>query len=121
MVCGIMHRPLHLILILCLALTGIGLGAARGTVMVAGQAVICTGAGLVVIDHPAAPDRPHVCPDMALSLMAGVPVLPPDLRPVRGRALQDAPQAFRHPGGQDVPAQTARGPPAGMDRPVRPA
>lgn len=68
-----MRRSLHLALILCLALTGIGLGVARGTVAVGGQVVLCTGAGVVVVDHPDAQGGfPHICPDMALSLLAAV-------------------------------------------------
>ncbi len=76
-----MRFVLHLALILCLALTGIGLGVARGTVAVAGQVVICTGKGVVVIDHPDAPGgaSAHICPDMALSLLAAVASDPPVL------------------------------------------
>lgn len=74
-----MRRFLHLALILCLALTGIGLGVARGTVAVGGQMVLCTGAGVVVVNHPDAPGgtAAHVCPDMALSLLSAVASDPP--------------------------------------------
>lgn len=107
-----MRRPLSLVLILCLAFTGIGLGAARGTVMAGGQVVICTGQGVVVMDHPGAPGPPHLCPDMALSLLAAVWTPPPQF----GRALpQPRPVARPQPlraHGRESPRPAARGPPA---------
>ena len=73
-----MRHPVHLALILCLALTGIGLGAARGTVVRAERVVLCTGHGVVVVDHPDAPRSAQICPDMALALLAAVPDAPLD-------------------------------------------
>lgn len=68
-----MIRPLPLILILAVMLTSIGLGAARGTVRTGDQIVLCTGHGVVVIQRPGDPGpRAHLCPDMALSLMAAI-------------------------------------------------
>lgn len=64
----------RLALILCLMLTSIGLGAARGIVQIDGRIVLCTGEAIVVTQ--AADGRPagpaHLCPDMALSLLAAV-------------------------------------------------
>lgn len=71
-----MRHPIHLALILCLAVTGIGLGAARGTVVQAEQVVLCTGHGIVVVDHPDGPPDARVCPDMALALLVAVPDTP---------------------------------------------
>lgn len=70
-----MPRPIAALLILLVTLTSIGLGAARGTIMLGTEVVLCTGHGIVVTRLPADPDssRAHLCPDMALSLMAGMP------------------------------------------------
>lgn len=106
-----MHRPVHLALILCLVLTGIGLGAARGTAMQGGQVVICSGQGVVVMDHPATPERPHLCPDMALSVLAAMPVLPPDFAPAQDAArLGLSPRPLRAQ-GRESPVPAARDPP----------
>lgn len=68
-----MFRPVPLILILAVMLTSIGLGAARGTVRMDDQIVLCTGHGVVVVPRPDGQgERVHLCPDMALSLMAGL-------------------------------------------------
>lgn len=66
-----MQFVLRLVLILCLTLTGVGLGIARGTVQSDGQVVICTGEGVVIRHIPGAPGKAkaHICPDMALSLL----------------------------------------------------
>lgn len=70
-----MGRCLPLILILTLLLTGIGLGAARGTVLRGERIVLCTGHGVVITHRPASDGggtSAHFCPDMALSLLAGI-------------------------------------------------
>lgn len=66
-----MASVLRLVLILCMTLTGVGLGMARGTVMSGGQVVICTGQGVVIRHLPGAPGKTtaHICPDMALSFI----------------------------------------------------
>lgn len=66
-----MPRPIAALLILLVALTSIGLGTARGTIMLGTEVVLCTGQGIVVTRLPADPghSRAHLCPDMALSLM----------------------------------------------------
>lgn len=69
-----MPRFLAALLILVVALTSIGLGAARGMVRHGEEIVLCTGQGVVVTRRPG-PDGPvsaHVCPDMALMLLAGL-------------------------------------------------
>ncbi|TJZ90471.1 hypothetical protein FA743_15105 [Paracoccus gahaiensis] len=68
-----MIRPLPLILILVVMLTSIGLGAARGTVLSGEQIVLCTGHGIVTIELPGDQgSRTHLCPDMALSILAAI-------------------------------------------------
>ncbi len=68
-----MNLVLRLTLVLALLLTGIGLGAARGTVRIDGRIVLCTGESIVSQGRPGEPDRRmHVCPDMALAMLAAV-------------------------------------------------
>lgn len=73
-----MFRPIPALLILLVALTSIGLGAARGTILRGQEVVLCTGHGIVVTRLPAPDDGPsgglaaHLCPDMALSLMVAL-------------------------------------------------
>ncbi|GHG17252.1 hypothetical protein [Paracoccus aerius] len=107
----VMRRPGHLALILCLVLTGIGLGAARGTIARAGQVVLCTGHGVVVVDHPDGPPRTQVCPDMALSLLAAlqVPLVSPSLS--RDPVALVWPVLARHAPGRQAPLPAARDPP----------
>ncbi|MCF3973680.1 hypothetical protein [Paracoccus salsus] len=73
-----MKPVLRLALILCLTLTGVGLGAARGTVQIDGQVVLCSGAAVVVTyrDDGQPGGQAHVCPDMALMLLSAT-ALPP--------------------------------------------
>lgn len=116
-----MRRPLFLALILCLALTGIGLGAARGTVMLDGRVVLCSGTGIVVVDHPGAPQRPHLCPDMALSLLAATAVAPPAFGPAATAARLDPHVVPTVPEGREPPRPAARDPPARQSSASKPA
>lgn len=92
-----MIRPLPLILILLVALTGIGLGAARGTVRLDDRIVLCTGHGVVVIARPDASGTGdpalsgHLCPDMALSMLAALTPDPVALSPRAARLRHPAP------------------------------
>lgn len=66
-----MSRHLSALVILVVALTSIGLGAARGTVRIGDEVVLCTGHGIVVTRLPGGEgEGPRLCPDMALSLLA---------------------------------------------------
>lgn len=107
-----MRRLTHLALILCLVLTGIGLGAARGTVVRAEQIVLCTGHGVVVVDHPDGPPKAQICPDMALSLLTALPDAPLDLAPARDPSDLDRLPPVILATGQQAPRPAARGPPS---------
>lgn len=84
------HRPLGLMMALLLILTGQGVAVARGTSMVPGQIVICSGGGPVMIDldangQPVGP--PHFCPENALVLLSAV-TLAPAPQPVPERMMR---------------------------------
>ncbi|RJE80539.1 hypothetical protein [Paracoccus sp. JM45] len=91
-----MFKPLRLALILVLMLTSIGLGTARGTVRLGTEVVLCTGHGVVVTRLPdTGQTTVHLCPDMALSLLAVVAapaVIPPQQSAM---AATYQPSAFR--------------------------
>lgn len=98
-----MFRPLAPALILALLLTGIGAGIARGTVQVDGRAVLCSGAAVVLEDHPDGSDRQsaHLCPDMVLALFSavGIPASADPPRYATGspqRGSADGYQLWRH-------------------------
>ncbi|MDO5647189.1 hypothetical protein [Paracoccus sp. (in: a-proteobacteria)] len=108
-----MFRLLPLFLILIVALTSIGLGAARGVVRAGDQVVICTGSGPVTIRLPgdSHDGGAHICPDMALSLMAAVGVadVAPVVPPVVARGIALPAPVLGHVVSVDV--VRARGPP----------
>lgn len=111
-----MSRAAHLVLILCLTLTSIGLGAARGTVRIDGQIVLCSGQTVrVALDgqgHPTG--TAHLCPDMALAQMAAMAEGAPQVPPLPGTYRpMDLPAADRAAPGRAAPAGRARGPPGG--------
>lgn len=114
--CAILSRmnpALRICLILGLMLTGIGLGAARGTVQIGGQMILCTGEGIVIsVGADGRPDgRAHVCPDMALAMMAAaVSPDPPPAPSPRARPVQAFQPATTMPARQAPPA-AARDPP----------
>lgn len=110
-----MSRPLAAFLILIVALTSIGLGSARGTARIGGEVVLCTGQDVVVTRLPADPDRSsaHLCPDMALSLMAAAA---PPYAAVPDRAAMPQPIPPAALGSLTAAATRpvrVRGPPAG--------
>lgn len=108
-----MMSILRLALILCLILTGVGLGAARGTVMSGGQVVICTGQGVVVRYVPGAPGKTtaHICPDMALAFIGATALIEIAVPRHDGKF-----RSVQHPGetaevSRPLPLSTARDPP----------
>lgn len=65
----------RLALICVLVLSGVALGSARGQMRVAGTVVLCAGSAVteLAVDINGKPVAfTHVCPDMALSLMAAI-------------------------------------------------
>lgn len=115
-----MRRLVHHALILCLMLTGIGLGAARGTILRADRVVICTGHGLVVVERPDGQRQAHVCPDMALSLLAAAPAPSADALSPQGPARTARPSSVLVVPGQAAPPAAARDPPAQQVFPAKP-
>lgn len=112
-----MGMMLRLVLILCLVLTGIGLGVARGTIQAGGQVVLCTGDGVVLRDIPGAPGQVHVhlCPDMALSLLnAAIPAPPVADQPVHFSAFLPV-SMLQVADFRAVSVATARDPPLLVD------
>jgi hypothetical protein len=109
-------RPLTaLALSLMLAFTSLGLAAARGQAMAGGQVVLCSGAGPVTLtlDAQGRPAGPaHICPDMALGLIAALhlPGLAISRGPSRADLLVAAP--FAQGSALPRPAASARGPPS---------
>ncbi|MCU9849804.1 hypothetical protein OEZ60_17540 [Defluviimonas sp. WL0024] len=116
-----MTRPtfrsaLILTLALALAAMGVAAAAARGQVRAGGEAlVLCSGAGLVQVprDATGAPSGPaHLCPDLALGLLAAVtdPAPAEAARPVTP-VKTSLPAAKRVPGAAAPAPFGARGPP----------
>ena len=109
----IRNPVLSLSIALLLALTSVTLGAARGQVRADGAVILCSGSLYV----PASADAEgggtagHICPDMALGLLAAVALDAPDIvRPaLRAERLALAPGESAQPRPQPVPS--ARGPP----------
>lgn len=117
-VCAMMHRALRpflgLLLALVMAATSLTMAVARGQARVAGEIVICTGMGIsvVTVDAEGNPTGPaHICPDMALALLAAPPLSPVDLTaPATFRRAADLPAPILARGAE-APRPTARGPP----------
>ena len=106
---------LRLSLVLLLVVSGITLGAARGQARVAGAVVLCAGTTVQVqlVDAQGVPvPRTHICPDMALSLMAAVGQGAPGVVPRQDGGWSLDPVAVQGlaPGRVVVDAR-ARGPP----------
>lgn len=108
-------RPiLALLLSALLAVTSVTLAAARGQTRIAGAVVLCSGALYVAgatdeDGNPVAP--PHLCPDMALGLIAGMAAPAPEVSRPTGRAEALASSDETHPCPRPLPATPARAPP----------
>ncbi|WP_116598069.1 hypothetical protein [Primorskyibacter marinus] len=101
-------------LALVLTLTAQSMALARGQTMVAGQMVLCTGAGVVTVQvdaegNPVSPS--HICPDCALNLLMAVAADPVEVLPHRVRETLAFRAALVRVGGVDSFAPKARGPP----------
>lgn len=74
-----MRALFRLSLVLILVFSGMALGSARGQMRVAGSVVLCAGAAVTVqmVDINGRPvPVTHICPELALSLMAAVATPP---------------------------------------------
>ncbi|WP_126979382.1 hypothetical protein [Frigidibacter oleivorans] len=102
------------LLILIVGVTSQSMAIARGQTRIADTVVICSGYGIVSIQVDAEGNpvgAPHICPDMALSLLAAPEVAPPVLlRPEGGIRRVEPRDIARAAAGRAVAAQ-ARGPP----------
>ncbi|MFM2356854.1 MAG: hypothetical protein RLZZ528_2590 [Pseudomonadota bacterium] len=109
-------RLLPLLLSVLIGLTGFTLAQARGQARMGESFILCTGAGAVVVtlDANGNPTGPaHVCPDMALALLAGVAAAAPVL-PVARLARSERLVATRAIASSPVslPLGEPRGPPS---------
>ncbi len=114
-----MLRPIpaltSILLAAVLALTSVTMAVARGqTRDVAGQIVICTGAGVTTIsvDHDGDPvQQVHLCPDMVLGLLAALDLPDPTVLRPQTRAEALVVHHLRHIAATVAPLPRARSPP----------
>ncbi|MFB2530822.1 hypothetical protein ACEYYA_01490 [Paracoccus sp. p3-h83] len=98
-----------------LALTSVTMAMARGqTRDMAGQIVICSGAGVTTISvdrdgHPV--QQIHLCPDMVLGLLATLDLPDPAVLRPQTRAEDLVPAAAPHRAAATAPQPRARSPP----------
>ncbi len=113
---AVFRTYLVLMLAVVLALTGVGLAAARGGPDAAGRIEICTGTGpvMILVGEDGQPVAPRICPDQALSLLNAVSV------PALSAVAVDVPRRIARPRGvarshpRDLPPALARAPPASV-------
>lgn len=104
-----------LILALCLAATSLTMAVARGQTRVAGEIVICTGYGIATlsVDAEGRPTGPaHICPDMALGLIAALGAVAPLVIRPEGDVAELSVAALKHRGSLARQPARARSPPA---------
>lgn len=106
---------LSMILSCLVILTGQGVAVSRGVDRAAGQMVLCTGHGPVVVyvdDEGQPTSAPHFCPDYALALLGAVLAEQPDLPHSPGGADHEV--LLRAEGliAAPLPRRPARAPPA---------
>lgn len=110
-----MRMMLRLFLVVILVCSGIALGAARGQLRIGNEVVLCTGEAITVrtVDRDGKPVTvTHICPDMALSLMAAVAGSAADQPPASTRArILVASPSLTPALGHEALIRHARGPP----------
>lgn len=109
-----MLTALRLFLILTLTLTGQTLASARGQAQAAGEIVICAGTVVttITVDRNGQPVKTtHICPDMALSLLAFVPAPEAEATPAAQARVLRFTTAVTDATSRPAPAAIARGPP----------
>jgi hypothetical protein len=114
----IAHNILNLSLALLLVATSLLAASARGQTAVNGQPVIlCSAEGLIQVSLDSNGDQEglaHLCPDLALGLLAALELPPTNLFHPVGRAVVLQPVRLSHAIELAVPALGARGPPIGV-------
>lgn len=111
----IMRPFVAICLAVILATTSLTMAVARGQTRVAGEIVLCTGYGIstVTVDATGAPIGPvHICPDMALGLMAALDLASPILSRPEGVAVAVFEANLPRPRAHAVPPSRARDPPS---------
>lgn len=104
-----------LLLALVLGASSVTMAVARGQTQAAGEVVICSGYGLTTITVDAAGNPAgtvHICPDMALALIAAHFDAPFVLTRPEGRASDLILVEARLPSSRSWAKARARGPPA---------
>lgn len=97
-----------------IALTGLGVASSRGIDKIAGQMVLCTGSGPVVVymDKDGQPTQaPHYCPEFALSLLSAVAIDQPTVPAVAAALAPKPPRVVGNLIAASVPNRPARSPP----------
>jgi hypothetical protein len=109
------HQFLCLSLALLLAATGLVAASARGQTVVNGQVVIlCSGGGPVQLSLDASGNTTgpaHLCPDLALGLLAALDLPQPGLYRPQGQVEAVHLTGQSHCTNRNVPTCAARGPP----------
>lgn len=112
-------RPLRnlVAVVMCLAVAAMGFAAAmaRGQTQIGEQVtVLCSGGGLVqvTLDADGQPTgATHLCPDLALSLVAAIDLVPPQVLAPDALCTANAPHSSRASSILVPHASRARGPP----------
>ena len=89
MMSRILRSTVAIVLALLLAVTSVTLAVARGQTRIAGEIVICSGNGFTTVsvdDHGNPVEAVHICPDMALGLIAALDHAPLVVERPAGRA-----------------------------------
>ncbi|MGO4851535.1 hypothetical protein [Phaeovulum sp. W22_SRMD_FR3] len=105
---------LALAMALLLALTSESAAVARGQTMLAGQIILCSGAAITPVSGgPEGQPRgtAHLCPDMALTLLAALDLHPPHWQRPTTQLRRDVAPSRRRGQGRSLPVARARAPP----------
>lgn len=111
----VIKRPILAgLMALVLALTGHSMASARAASGPAGQIILCTGTGPITVltDADGQPmAHPHICPDCAMTVFAGLADVPALPRPPEGSAQIEPLRARSAVHARAAPLPHARGPP----------
>jgi hypothetical protein len=99
---------------LMLVVTGESFAVARGMPGAAGQIILCTGNGVVIVDvdeNGQPLERGHICPDAALFVLAAVAEPPPGVQRPMGAVQKLVADKGVRPLSRGAVDPVARGPP----------